>query len=144
MPHSPASLAQATEPGQPPKSHASQRARKPSVLVSTETPSETYPLSKGSSQHQKQAVLVALLHPPTHAEVALRRCCPQLLLISAGAARSVVQRKPKKRRFLSSASPALPSFCSSTPSPPWKLAVSRYEVFLKRIEEYTMLVLSLR
>lgn len=58
---------------------------------------------------------------------------PQLLLTPAGVTKSAAQRQAQRLQPRS----AFPSH--SPPSPPWKPAVSHYQVFLKQIEEYTVL-----
>lgn len=96
-----------------------------------------HPLSQGSSPRLIPAVVVALLHPPTPTDVA----APQLLLSPWGAGRSAEQGKTKQTEFSAPLAqlhllPPLPHFI---PSPPWKLARSHYQVFLKQMEEDTVL-----
>ena len=68
---------------------------------------------------------------------------PQLLLTSVGVGRSAAQRKTK---HMESSAPLalLYLLVSFFPSPPWKLAVSHYQVFLKQMEEDSVLFSSLR
>lgn len=53
-------------------------------------------------------VLVALWHPAAHTDVALQRCCPQLLLSPVGVSQSAAQRQSTEASALPSHLPLLP------------------------------------